>query len=87
MIAAISIFAVVIVVLALMKLDFIVFDRNVFYFQISHIERRGEILNTHEYRALLNYVEGLFERDPESFGADPRIEVYNEMLAAFHKDS
>ena len=41
----------------LLKFDYVVFDRNVFEFQISHIVKRGKINNLREYNAILNAVE------------------------------
>lgn len=58
------------VVFMLMKYDFIVIDRCVFDFQISHILNRGRIRNLREYRAVLNAVEQRFDRDNEGFGSD-----------------
>ena len=71
-------------VLVLMKYDFIVFDRLVFEFQISHILKRGKINSLREYDAILNAVEERFEEDNVGFANDPKVEVMNAMLAEYH---
>lgn len=73
------------IVLVLMKLDFIVFDRNVFGFQISHIRKRGSINNLREYNAILNAVEERFEDDNEGAATDSVIKELNTLLADFHR--
>ncbi len=67
-----------------MKFDFIVFDRKVFYFQISHIVKRGKIINLREYDAIHNYVEMLFEIDNDSFADREDVKIYNNLLVNFH---
>jgi len=71
----------------LLKFDYVVFDRNVFDFQISHIVKRGKINNLREYNAVLNAVEQRFGRDNEGFASDPTVEKLNGLLAAYHQDS
>ncbi len=68
----------------LLKLNFVVFDRNVFNFQISHIEARGHISSLREYRAIHNFVEQEFDRDPDRFESSSRIAALNQMLTDFH---
>ncbi len=75
--------ALIVVVFLLMKFGFIVLDRNVFEFQISHIESRGGIENLREYRAVQGFVEQEFEIDPNKFESSRRIESLNKMLADF----
>ena len=71
----------------LLKYDYIVLDRNVFDFQISHILKRGKINNLREYNAILNSVEQRFEQDNEGFASDPTVEKLNELLAAYDQES
>jgi len=75
------------IILVLLKLGFIVFDRNVFGFQISHIRKRGRINNLREYNALLNSVEERFEKDNEGAATDPTIKELNALLVDFDQRS
>ncbi len=68
----------------LMKFNFILIDRNVFDFQISHILERGSIQNQREYSAILNAVEQRFEKDNKGFASDSLVEKMNSMLADYH---
>ena len=61
-------------------------DRNVFGFQINPILRRGEIKNINQYRIVHNYIEMVFENDPELFHKDPSIERLNSMMGKYHAD-
>jgi len=71
--------------LPLMKYGYIVFDRNVFYFQVSHIIERGKINNIREYKVMHNYIEMLFERDAHEFNKNPAVDKLNLMMNEFHE--
>ncbi len=79
----ILIVVIVAAILLGLKFDFIVLDRNVFYFQVSHIIKRQRINNLREYRAMHNYIEMLFERDPDSFETNPKLRLLNKMMGDY----
>ncbi|AOW76896.1 hypothetical protein A3Q34_08530 [Colwellia sp. PAMC 20917] len=65
------------------KFGYIVLDRKVFRFQVSHILKRGRINNIREYRVIHNYIEMLFENDPDSFEVNPSLPLLNKMMNDF----
>ena len=68
----------------LFRLGFIVLDRNVFGFQVKPILKRGSIKNIREYTIMHNYIEMLYEKDPESFSQSANSERLNSMLNEYH---
>ncbi|MCH8499073.1 MAG: hypothetical protein LAT63_11390 [Marinobacter sp.] len=80
----ILVFALLLVVFGLFRFGVIVLDRQVFGFQINPILRRGKIRNIREYKIMHNYIEMLFERDPELFNQSPDTAKLNSLMNAYH---
>lgn len=73
-----------ILVFFLFRVGVFVLDRNVFWFQIDPILKSGEIRNINQYRIVHNYVEMMFERDPDRYDKDPKVKRANEILVEYH---
>lgn len=80
-------FALLVVVFALLRLGVIVLDRHVFGFQVNPILRRGKIRSIREYKIMHNYIEMLFERDPELFNQNPETARLNSLMNAYHSEN
>ena len=84
--ALVLIFALLLVTFLLFKFGVIVLDRKVFGFQVNPILHRGKIRNLREYRVMHNYIEMLFEQDPELFNQSPKTAKLNSMMNAFDRE-
>lgn len=78
-------FALLLLTFGLFRFGVIVLDRKVFDFQVKPILNRGKIRNIREYRVMHNYIEMLFERDPELFNQNPETAKLNSMMNAFDR--
>lgn len=76
-----------IVILLLFKFGVIFLDRNVFCFQVNPILKRGEIRNIREYRIIHNYIEMLFEKDPDGFNQSPNTKNMNIMINVYYSEN
>ena len=69
----------------LVRLNFIVIDRHVLWWQVAPVLARGIVRNMREYRAVLSFVEQIFERggfdQPDERKLADRL---NAMLAEYH---
>jgi hypothetical protein len=83
----ILVFALLLAVFALFRFGVIVLDRHVFGFQVNPILRRGKIRNIREYKIMHNYIEMLFERDPELFDQSPDTAKLNSLMNAYHSEN
>jgi hypothetical protein len=63
----------------------IVLDRKVFQFQIDPVLERGEIANLRDYKIVHNFIEMMFDRDPDLFEKCPKIRKLNGMMNRFHE--
>jgi hypothetical protein len=75
--------SIILLLLLLFKFGYIVLDRKIFRFQVSHILKRGRINNIREYRVIHNYIEMLFEIDPDTFEVNPSLPLLNKMMNDF----
>jgi hypothetical protein len=83
----ILVFALLLLVFVLFRFDIIVLDRQVFGFQVNPILRRGRIRNIREYKIMHNYIEMLFERDPDLFNESPDTARLNTLMNAYDSES
>ena len=79
--------AIAITLFLLFRFGVIVLDRNVFGFQVNPILKRGIIRNSREYRVMHNYIEMLFEQDPDNFNQNPNTEKLNSMMNVYHSEN
>lgn len=76
-----------VVIYLLFRFGIVVLDRKVFNFQIDPILSRGKIKNIREYKIMHNYIEMLFERDPDEFHESSDTTKLNKMMNAYHNEN
>ena len=76
---------ILVVLYLLFKEGFVVLDRKVFGFQINPIVKRGEIRNIREYKIMHNYIEMLFEQNPDKFEKSSETSKMNKMMNLYHE--
>lgn len=79
--------AVVVAVALLMRCHFIVIDGHVPWWQVAPILAHGRVRNGREYRAVLYYVEQIFESGGFDRPDDKKlVDRLNAMLAESHEN-
>ena len=76
-----------VVIYLLFRFGIVVLDRKVFNFQIDPILSRGRIRNIREYKIMHNYIEMLFERDPDGFNESSDTIKLNKMMNTYHDEN
>jgi hypothetical protein len=76
-----------VVIYLLFRFGVVVLDRKVFDFQINPILSRGRIRNIREYKVMHNYIEMLFERDPDGFTENSDTTKLNKMMNKYHDEN
>ncbi len=76
-----------VVIYLLFRFGVVVLDRKVFDFQVDPILSRGRIRNIREYKIMHNYIEMLFERDPDGFNENSDTAKLNKMMNAYHDEN
>jgi hypothetical protein len=72
-------------VAVLARLSFIVVDGHVLWWQVAPIANRGVVRNGREYRAVLYYVEQIFERGGFDKPNERKlVDKLNAMLSDYH---
>jgi uncharacterized membrane protein len=80
------IFLLAFTVAGLMRFGYVVFDRQVFDFQINPIIESGKVTNLREYTIVHEYIEMNFESDPDKFSNNPLMEQLDAMLGTYEKN-
>jgi len=83
----IVILGLAILVFLLFRYGVFVIDRKVFDFQASPIIKRGVIRNIREYRIMHNYIEMLFEKDPNGSSSNHDSKKLDSMMSAYHSEN
>lgn len=79
---------IVVTLVLLMRFHFIVIDGHVPWWQVAPVLARGKVRNGREYRAVLYYVEQIFDSGGFDQPAEKKLVDYlNAMLAEFHAKS
>lgn len=76
-----------VVIYLLFRFGIVVLDRKVFNFQVDPILSRGRIRNIREYKIMHNYIEMLFERDPDGFNGSSDTKKLNEIMNTYHDEN
>ena len=73
---------------ALMRFHVIVIDRHVFWWQVAPILSQGRVRNGREYRAVLYYVEQIFEAGGFDRPDERKlVDRLNAMLTEYHRQT
>ena len=75
-----------VILVSLMRFGYIVFDRQVFDFQIEPIIESGKVTNLREYTIVHEYIEMNFENDPDKFSNNQLMEQLEAMLRTYEKN-
>jgi hypothetical protein len=76
-----------VVIYLLFRSGIVVLDRKVFNFQVDPILSRGRIRNIREYKVMHNYIEMLFEQDPDGFNENSNTTKLNKMMNEYHDEN
>lgn len=75
-----------VILVGLMRFGYIVFDRQVFDFQIEPIIESGKVTNLREYTIVHEYIEMNFENNPDKFSNNQLMKQLEAMLRTYEKN-